>query len=229
MSHRILRSAKVLVPQAEVDTYAERVPPERIIPLPEGVVGIPDTRNWILDNIPGKAVTIFDDDFIACNTCVYRVHTQIPYSCVDDMILATAQAAADLGIGAFGWTQNAGDASMYNPTRPFALVGLVSSAIGVLDRSIRWDTRLRSRCDIDFTLQHLEKHRIVWIENRYVFQTVRNDNVGGNARERTTEQIRRDIELTRNKWPGCVNVVERPSGICMSISVSRSGRKTLFE
>lgn len=219
----------MLVPEGQIEDYARKVPRERLLPLPAGVSGLPDTRNWIIDNVPGRVVCIFDDDFVACNTTIYRVHTQIPYSLVDDMILATAQAAMDAGVGAFGWTQNAADASMYNPTRPFALVGLLGGAIGVIDREIKWDTRLRARCDCDWTIQHLAKHRIVWIENRYGFQQIRNDNVGGNARERTSEQIMRDIELTRRKWPGCVKMLERPSGICMSLNVSRSGRKTIFD
>lgn len=60
-SLKILPSATVYVPNAEVEDY-RRAGVARVVGVPNSVKGITATRNWILDNADDRWVVMVDDD-----------------------------------------------------------------------------------------------------------------------------------------------------------------------
>jgi hypothetical protein len=73
-SQAILTSARVFVPKLEAPAY-QRMGVKNVVAVPDDVVGITRTRNWILKNTKDRRVVMIDDDVRAHGfTHLYERH-----------------------------------------------------------------------------------------------------------------------------------------------------------
>jgi hypothetical protein len=87
--------------------------------------------------------------------------------------------------------------------------------MGVLDRAIRFDQKLQLHPDLDFALQHLQKHRIIWRDNRFAFSHDRWKQQGGNSSLRSDAAHQREFAHIQQKW-GAHFTVEWAKGTFIS-------------
>ena len=207
-----------MVPETEVESY--RHIPLPIVPIPDAVSGISRVRNWILRRFDQRVVVMFDDDITRCKCFVGLHYRQLTKSETYEVIGATAQCAIDAGVGLFGWAQ-VSDPRKVDLTQPFHLNRWVGGAVGVVGREIWWDENLSLKCDIDATLTELLHRRIVWTDDRFSFEQVRNTNTGGSATFRSRERIDREMRYLKQKWGSVIKFGKYEHMEKVSISAKR--------
>ena len=83
-------------------------------------------------------------------------------------------------------------------------------AVGVIGKSIRYDRSLTYGEDIDLTMKHLLRNRIVYIDNRFYFDFGKAwGNQGGLQGIRTSEIETRDRARLQRRWGRYVRLGER--------------------
>jgi len=196
-------TATVTVDEKEEKEYLEAIGPEQTLvthpTLPKGVASI---RQWILDNFTEKTIVMVDDDFKHIKTLVGekpRLYTK-PQD-IQKIIENSMNISLDLDISVFCYTRN---------PRPFHFIysdwigltnGLAMALFGVNGRKIRFDTRLTSREDTDFTLQALLKDRIIYCDRRYYAQFEEAwGGQGGLQGVRNTQTEDEDKKILTHKW-----------------------------
>lgn len=216
---RLFPDASVCVGKSEVAEY-QKVTKDLLV-HPDKVVGIGPLRQWVLDHVDDPCVVMVDDDV----KCVYNV-TGFYKERYDDPQVAmavlerTAILAGDAGCRVFGFNQ-AWDVRKYNPFKPFVLNGWTGGIIGFVGRDLRYDTSLLLRADIDFCLQSLQRHRIVMIENRWLFVHDRFTGAGGNALQRSSARHEKEIAYLRRKWGAHLAIRKAKNTIRLMVQVER--------
>lgn len=219
----LLPSATVVVAKEEEDDYRQIT--DNILVHPgasEGIVGIGAIRQWILDNVEDEIVVQVDDDIrLAYTQTGIRKRRVVDEESILNIFHQTAIMAKEMGTCVFGYTQNSGRPQAYKPMAPIKLVGWVGAIVGFVGRSVRYDTELRLRADIDFCLKVLLKHRIVCIDERYDFVHVRFAGSGSNAANRSAERTNQEIAKLQNRW-GKYLTVTRGRSLNIGIKLART-------
>lgn len=137
------------------------------------------------------------------------------------------ECAKGIGAHLFGFTQE-GHVLGFKPQDPLAFNNWVGTVIGIIGRGIRYEERLAIGSeDVDMTLRHLLEHRIVYMDERFHFESVdRLRSTGGNAFNRSLEREKREGERLQAVWGDYVRVGFKASGVRMkSIRVPRRQAK----
>lgn len=225
--HPLLPLLTLVVPASEERAY-QRAVGGRVAGLyahPD-LDGLARTRNFVLDEVYAG-----DEDFVfLVDDDVYRIRHMMRFRVVyltrHDHILAvigrTARLALEAGTNLFG----------YAPTprpqerkgwEPFSLrVWIDGQSMGVIGREQRFDDRLRSGSDIDFSLQTLRDRRILLRDNRYAWEQ-RRWSVGGASHFRTTAEFGRNLAHLQRKWGRGViqpNPSKRRTGLAVRVQVN---------
>lgn len=127
-----------------------------------------------------------------------------------------------LGRGVCGWLYG------FKPTDPLRFNGWVGTVFGVIGRGIRYDERITIGSeDMDLSLQHLQEHRIIFIDERFHFESPnRLRALGGVSVNRSLEREMQDSELIQTKWGKFIEVYFKESGIRVkSVRVPRRQAK----
>lgn len=161
--------AIVCVDEREEHEYAQVVPRDQLLLHPT-VPTLPKIRNWILDNVKTDGVVMIDDDLEKVLAMVWRRPRHITHpASIRQIVENGLQIAADLNKSVFCWGRvrlPMGDgASM----KSFRMTCLISSSYAVIGRRFRFDESFACNADIDFTLQHLLKERVVLQDSRFYF------------------------------------------------------------
>ena len=167
--------------------------------IPATVRGISKVRNWVMDNIKTDIVIMFDDDITNCNCIIGPRYYRLSRNDITQLLINTALTAKNLGVCCFGFNQT-WDIRKYSPFEPFKLNTWVGGVVGVVSREIRWDEKLTCKCDIDYSLQNLQKKRILWVDQRHSFVQKRDKNLGGNSIFRTQDIIDAERKCLKRKW-----------------------------
>lgn len=179
-----------------------------ILAHPDTLLGMGRKRQWILDHVDAEAVFMIDDDVSKVYAIVgqRQRHIRNPGDILQ-IIRNAAGIAKEIGTACFGFNHTA-DTRHVSSLKPFALGGYVNGfAFGVVGRSIRFDEALDTKQDIDFSLQCLQHHRILWKDSRFAFVTREwFTRPGGMAGVRTQESLSRDIARLKARWGSAVEV-----------------------
>lgn len=218
-SLRLFPDALVCVGEDEAELYARHT--SNLLVHPSEVTGTARTRNWILDNVDDPLLCMVDDDIHACTSRVgFKVRQIRDPAQVAAIVERAAICAVDAGIGVFGFGQGANPIHYY-PYRPIVFNTWVGTVFGVTNRDLRFDERLTLHDDLDFCLQAMLRHRIVWTDNRYHFSHDLFKGHGGNAVYRSSERHQREIALIKSKWGGHVEVKEAKGTVRLVLHVDR--------
>lgn len=198
-THKFIRDAVIVCPDTEVDGY--RKCGLEIVPIPESVRGLGAVRNWCLDHFTEDLVMIDDDlkkvFFLGGPKLVYFTDPEDCSAIINNCYVM----AGDADCRMFGFNQTY-DIRKFDPHDPFLLNSWTGGIIGVIGRDpeLRFIETNKGKVDIDFCLQNLMKYRRVWIDDRYAFQTAKDNNRGGSSEFRTLESLNAEMMFLKRKW-----------------------------
>lgn len=214
---------EVLVPDSEKSDY-QKVIDNPILTVPDNIKGLGALRNYCVKTFPEETVVMIDDDIKYCYRLTLEKAERVVGDEVVEIIANTAIMAKDAGCHFFGFHQT--DIRKFSGFRPFSLTGWVGTVVGVIGKDMKFIPDM-FKVDVDFALQNLELHRIIWVDNRYYFMNNKDCNNGGNALYRNKKNHQESYEKLKNKWGKYIKIKPTDSNYAISVNVERS-RKGVF-
>jgi len=199
--------ATVTVDEREVDTYARVVPDEQLLPHPQ-FAQLSQIENWLHDQDLAEFVYWSADDVHALRCLVgWRARTYRDPELIRGLLEVTAVCARDAGAYLFGFGHHMVPTYLNND-RPFALNAYVREIYGFRrGHELRADPNVEQHYDVDVALQALLKHRIIWRDDRFVFDSqLLGSAKGGEAGVRTPEAVEHAARAMVQKWGKWVTV-----------------------
>jgi hypothetical protein len=225
--HPLLAQSVVVVAERERKLYTTALPKDQAIAvLPDSIKGIAQTRNWILDNVrkPEDEFLVMCDDDIEAIQYMMSMHTRSNKD-PDYMVAVmerTAQLALDGQVGLFGYAHTPNPKERRSGL-PFILrTWLSAGVIGFVDPSLRFDSSLMTKEDVDISLQSIARHRYLIQDLRYAWVCQRWNNVGGMASFRTQELEYDTLKFLKKKWGDRIislNYSRRKSGMALRLNL----------
>ncbi|MEY8230195.1 hypothetical protein AALA82_01050 [Oscillospiraceae bacterium 50-16] len=209
---------EVLVPESEEAAYRAAVK-NPILTIPDNIIGLGRVRNWVLQHFEERIIVMLDDDLIRlyCLTAKKARPITDPEE-ITQVIINAAVMADDAGLHCFGFSQT--DIRKFNGCEPFKLTGWVGGVIGVIGRQYTFRDD-KYKVDIDFCMKNMLVDRILWIDDRYCFYQLRDNNVGGNSAFRTQEEYEASTESLVEKWKGYLTKSTHASQVFLRTKVKR--------
>lgn len=209
---------EVLVPESEETDYRNSIR-NPLITVPDDVQGLGMLRNYCVQTFPEEIVIMIDDDIKYCYRMTKEKSERVSGQELVEVIVNAAIMARDAGCHFFGFNQT--DIRKYNGTKPFGLNGWVGTVVGVIGKEMKFISD-PFKVDIDFSLQNLEIHRIIWIDNRYYFRNNKDCNVGGNSLYRNKDNHSKSFKKLKDKWGKYVQIKEAKGVYRVRTNVERS-------
>ena len=200
----LLPDAIVTVNESSIgEYYGSGVPDEQLLPHPD--LPLTETRNWIMDNVEADCLIMFNDDLQKCVKIAHSSKTIRNAKMIQQIIRNTMQCAIDLDIDVFCWSLTSNFSMLFPEVRPFrASAPMSTHAWGVRGKALkerRFDTKFRGCDDFDYTLETIQRDRLLLCDVRYHF------DCGGMSRARGGESGKQksDVLATaqkdlRTKW-----------------------------
>lgn len=205
---KLLPGALVTVNESEVDEYAKHVDRSCILPHPE-MHGAPMARNWILQNVDAEVIVMVDDDLKAVRSNVGSMRRITAPDEILQIILNAAQNCLDTGVNVFGFARTENVVFMQCETEPVKPMHPIYGLVGVIGpaKRILYDETLRSRADLDWTLQVLLKERVVYADTRFYFDFGASfTGSGGHSGTVNANDFRDSILTIKERWGRHVKV-----------------------
>ena len=204
-THLLLDDYLLVCPEEEKEHYAKKVDAGRIVCYGPEVQGLGETRNFVLDHFNEDLVMLDDDikyfiSLMNLSPIKYKDASSI------EQILDTAyNNSLEVGAKCWGINQNP-DVRKYHHNEPFKMSTMIVGIVGCNLDNLRFTTQNKSKVDIDFTLQNLMEHRIVWVDQRFGISVGRDNNKGGCSLYRTNEAKQREMSFLKNKWGQYISI-----------------------
>lgn len=203
----------VYVPELEVASYLGCGVPN-VRGVPDGVVGITATRNWILDHAEERRVVFVDDDveqvgWVEMGDSAVRMRKMTGAEAVAEFE-RLFEVTEDLGLRVWGASTQGATRSVY-PYRPFiwrtyvtaSCMGLINGEQGGKP-ALRFDPAYRVKEDYELTLRALEEDGAV-VGARYFYWYNSHWKDDGGCRDYRTGEMELDaIRRLQKRYPGCV-------------------------
>lgn len=212
-SKKVLPSATVFVPEAEVQDY-ERAGGTNVVGVPDSVRGITKTRNWILDNVQDPQVVFVDDDVKVQGWVRLEeekaVHTKLTEA---DWIRESGKLfdlTEDLGFRIWGVATQSAPRSVY-PWKPILLRSYVTASfMGIVnDGRTRFDENFPVKEDYELNLRCIKEDGGV-VAARYLYwENSHWSDPGGCAAYRTQIMELRCIKHLTKLYPGMIRRIKR--------------------
>jgi len=200
----VTESVAIFCPESEEKDYKKHH--KVVVGVPDEIVGITRTRNWILNRswtMGEKRILMMDDDlkvFAKFEKGKPGVGIPVDFERFLHLVLNMFDMAEAIGTNLWGF-QVTNDGKTYREYSPFSLQSFIAGHLmGIIDDGQRFDERFRLKEDYDFSLQSLYRHRCVLRFNKYSFYTDHHDTVGGCRTYRTMEMETEAIEMLKKKW-----------------------------
>jgi len=219
---KMFPGALVVVDESELEDYS--VLDAEIMTHPPEIAGIGPLRNWILDYVPDETVFMVDDDLGGMRAIVGRTTRSAVIRdprAIGQIITNAEYCARKTGTPVFGFNQNNGDVRKFRGQDPITFSTWIGSAIGVIGRELRYDDNLLLRADIDYCLQAMLHHRVVFVDQRFAFYGARFDNVGGNAHMRSKERNAYEMDYLKRKWGKWILFIQGKATVRIFVRVKR--------
>ena len=204
---RLFPYMTVTVDEREVDAYKHAVPADQILPHPQ-FTQLSQIENWIHEQDLAEFVYIVADDIRQMRSLVgWRARTYRDPDLIAGLLETTAICARDAGAYLFGFGHHMVPTYLNND-RPFALNAYVRELYGFRrGHGLVADEHVEQHYDVDVALQSLLKHRIIWRDDRFVFDSqLLGSAAGGEAGVRTPEAVEHAAKAMVAKWGKWVTV-----------------------
>jgi hypothetical protein len=209
----ILPSCRVYVPALEAEAY-ELAGARNVVPVPDDVLGITATRNWILRNTADCHVCMVDDDCRSSGYCKLLRHAAMKRHLDESAWLGEFAKLFDvtegLGYRLWGVATDGATRSVY-PYYPFrwrsyvtaSCCGIINDGRTYFDESypLKEDYELCCRC-ITEDGGVVSAQYLFWVNNYW--------HDAGGCRDYRTAPMEADcIRRLRRAYPGLVRVAQR--------------------
>jgi len=207
------KNAVYVLPESQRDEYLKVLPSKRMAVIPDDCDGnIARKRNWILDNMP-RPLLMLDDDVkrIMMTEGVHKtIRGKYGFKASEKTVMTPDQAqmvieqgfnlAYQWGCVLWGINVNT-DGRNYQQYKPFSLSQVVLGPFqGHLDHPLRYDERMGTKDDYDFSLQVLHRYKKILRINKYAYDCAHGVNSGGIVSTRSMERETAYCRAIERKW-----------------------------
>jgi glycosyltransferase involved in cell wall biosynthesis len=213
-STKVLASAVLFVPEAEVPGYRKGNPKTQIVGVPARVRGITATRNWILDNAKDRWVVMADDDLLAQGYVKLHAHNGEVRKLTEaewiGEIVKLFEITEQMKMRIWGVATQAALRAVY-PWKPILFRSYVTASfMGIVnDGRTRFDERFIVKEDYELNLRCIKEDGGI-VAARYLFwQNTHWTDPGGCANYRTQKIELACIKLLKKLYPGMIRRVTR--------------------
>ncbi len=203
-THKLLERGQdddyfVAIRESQLDDYSSNktIRAGAFITIPDTCDTLAKTKNYLNQSLDCDVLFLDDDIEYFCSSYTHNQNLD-PHN-VHLLLDNVYQNSKDLGVGLYTINQS-GNILYSDLSKPFTFVKLCGSVCGVNDKSIMFDENLIIRCDADYTIQNLIKHRIILCDNRFAFYSKKDTNVGGSTSKSKDGQVLKDKQYLINKW-----------------------------
>lgn len=196
---KLLPSAWIVVDEKERADYAD-VAGDRLVCHPS-LPRLGAIRQWILEHFDEEGVVQIDDDlqYVDCVVGHKKRIIRDPQAILR-MIENTFVCSRDLGLPVFTWYRTR-NTMHFKGNDPIGFTGPLSSAWGVVGREVNVDSGFTSRNDAEITMRVLQRHRIIYIDQRFYFYVGKIwAGQGGLQGIRTQEIDERERAELKKRW-----------------------------
>lgn len=202
----ICPGANLWVHEFEEEEYRKECSGTKIKVLSDDLKGnLPRVKNHILEIEEGNDVIVFlDDDIKYIGYWEKKERRKIEG---ERMFLQFIQKYSELartwGMKLWGINLNP-DKQVYREYSPFSTLSYISSSFACFlkGNELRYDERFPLKEDYDMTIQQLNRYRKVLRVNKFFYEKLSAENVGGCSLYRNYKREREQLILLQRKWGG---------------------------
>lgn len=210
-SDKVITSATMFVPETEVDSYRLTVDCKKVVGIPNEIIGITKTRNWILDwaTARNERWVVFIDDDVKVHGWIEMLGTRGKHHDLTEPEWVAAWIRLFEVTEGLGWhlwgVDTLGQLRSVYPFRPFIFRTYVTaSCMGMINDGIRFDERFLVKEDYELCLRCVMQDGGV-VGARFLYWA--NDHwtkEGGCHSYRTRPVEEEAIELLQELYPDMV-------------------------
>jgi hypothetical protein len=198
----LMPSACICVDQRERADYAAVVPKKQLLLHPPSSGG-PAARNWIIENVKATCLIQCDDDLSGVRSTIGSRRFLTDPDEVMAVLENAMTACHDLGLTTFCFSRTINTTVIHPELRPIVPVQQVYGCWGVMGaaRHRLYDTTLKSRADLDWSLATLLHDRCVYADVRFYFDFGSSfSGAGGNSGLVTADDFKTSTEIVAKRW-----------------------------
>jgi hypothetical protein len=198
----LMPDAFICVDERERDDYAPHVPRKQLLLHPP-TTGAPAARNWIIKHVKAPCLIQSDDDLAGIRSNIGSRRWITDPDEVMAIIENQVTVCEDLGLTTFCWSRTANTTVIRPEERPIVPTQQVYGCWGVMGKARKrlYDETLKSRADLDWTMQTLLADRIVVADVRYYFDFGRSfSGSGGQSGLVGPDDFARSTAIVAKRW-----------------------------
>jgi len=217
-----LPNCTIFVPGVEFDAY-EKSGNKNLVPVPDNILGITKTRNWILKNTNEKWVVFIDDDVVAAGFIELNDRNAKPIKLNEGVFLKEFyklfELTEDMGYRIWGIATDGAPRSVY-PYKPFIFQTYVTaSCMGIVNNNMFFNENFPVKEDYEMCLRCIMEDGGI-IGARYIYWA--NDHwhkEGGCKDYRTNKMESAAIDKLIDLYPGYVTKAkDRKGEFCITLN-----------
>src|SRR6056297_239234 len=214
----ILQDSNFYVPESQVKQY-KQAGIKNVLGVPKNVIGITNTRNWILKNSEETRLVFVDDDVKKCGyRKIFSEKTERIEKRQQGFWLQEFQKLFDLTeqlqYKIFG-LRTEGSLKGCFPYKPILLRSYITaSCMGIInDGEFYFDPEFSVKEDYELCLRHIEKKGGILAARYLSWENEHWETEGGCSDYRTINMERKAIKKLIRKYPGRVKEVTRKNSV----------------
>lgn len=195
-------NAVIVCPESQAADYKKNYPNMRFMVCPDEIEGnMARKRNWIKDNAQKEWFIMCDDDM----DCIIMNEgmKQHKMECQHMMEVFHNAFVMCEELGTVLWGLNLqSDPKFYREYSPFSTLSVVLGPFsGHIKSSLRYDCRLPTKEDYDYSLKVLQRYHAILRLNKYAYKVghIKNQK-GGSISIRRMEMEEEQNKLLQKKW-----------------------------
>lgn len=210
MVSNFVERSMVVVPDGEGPEYRKYLNESRFEVIETEIKGLPQTRNWIIENLWGdaEAMIMMDDDVVKILWGMKYPMKKVPDDSWGKVIQEGIELAQFFDFPAYCIRSYPGYLQRISRGNPIRFRGkMFNCFIILLDRNIRFSEEVRIKDDFELSLRLMYTYGMSLVDGRYFIEQMkgRMGTVGGGVSEwRTRERLRQDNLVLFKKYGGIV-------------------------
>lgn len=195
-------NAVIVCPESQYEAYKEHYPDMQYMCCPDSVEGnMAKKRNWIKENARKDWFIMCDDDMSAIIMNERLKASEMEHQHMMELFHNAFIMCEEMGTVLWGLNLQT-DPRFYREFSPFSTLSVVLGPFsGHIKSDLRYDCRLPTKEDYDYSLQVLWKHHCILRLNKYAYKVGHTTNqTGGSISIRRMELEEKQNELLQKKW-----------------------------
>lgn len=202
LTHEIFPEAVIVCPESQLQEYQKHYPGMSYMPCPDDVEGNMATkRQWIKENARKDWFIMCDDDLKYFQMVENRKASKLEGEHLRHIFLNAFIMCEELGTVLWGINLQT-DPMFYKETSPFSLLSVVLGPFSghIKEKKCKYDEKLPTKEDYDYSLQVLYHYKKVLRFNKYAYMANHINNEGGSVSIRRMKWEEEQNRLLQKKW-----------------------------